>query len=126
MHKLVLIRHGESQWNKENRFTGWVDVELSEKGEKEAIAAGKLIQDSGLEFDRAYSSLLKRAINTLNRRRFGRYASYPRMLKKRMKSEKAFFLVSSPKVTSSIYIIVFRLVTVLRFYTRRLKHYIMP
>ena len=66
MHKLVLIRHGESQWNKENRFTGWVDVELSEKGEKEAIAAGKLIQDSGLEFDRAYSSLLKRAINTLN------------------------------------------------------------
>ena len=65
MHKLVLIRHGESQWNKENRFTGWKDVDLSEKGVNEAHAAGKLLQAEGFEFDEAYTSVLKRAIRTL-------------------------------------------------------------
>lgn len=65
MHKLVLIRHGESQWNKENRFTGWKDVDLSEKGVGEAHAAGKLLLDEGFTFDEAYTSVLKRAIRTL-------------------------------------------------------------
>ncbi len=65
MHKLVLIRHGESQWNKENRFTGWKDVDLSEKGLVEAHAAGKLLRDEGFMFDEAYTSVLKRAIRTL-------------------------------------------------------------
>ncbi len=65
MHKLVLIRHGESQWNKENRFTGWKDVDLSEKGIEEAHAAGKLLKAEGFEFDEAYTSVLKRAIRTL-------------------------------------------------------------
>ncbi len=65
MHKLVLIRHGESQWNKENRFTGWKDVDLSEKGIKEAHAAGKLLRAEGFTFDEAYTSVLKRAIRTL-------------------------------------------------------------
>ncbi len=65
MHRLVLIRHGESQWNKENRFTGWKDVDLSEKGIAEAHAAGKLLQAEGFVFDRAYTSVLKRAIHTL-------------------------------------------------------------
>lgn len=65
MHKLVLIRHGESQWNKENRFTGWKDVDLSEKGVEEAHAAGKLLKAEGFTFDKAYTSVLKRAIRTL-------------------------------------------------------------
>src|SRR5580765_5013287 len=65
MHKLVLIRHGESQWNKENRFTGWKDVDLSEKGVEEAHAAGKLLKAEGFVFDEAYTSVLKRAIRTL-------------------------------------------------------------
>ncbi|MBK9265809.1 MAG: 2,3-diphosphoglycerate-dependent phosphoglycerate mutase [Polyangiaceae bacterium] len=65
MHKLVLVRHGESQWNKENRFTGWVDVPLSEKGVEEARAAAKMIAAEGLAFDVAYTSVLKRAIKTL-------------------------------------------------------------
>jgi 2,3-bisphosphoglycerate-dependent phosphoglycerate mutase len=65
MHKLVLIRHGESQWNKENRFTGWKDVDLSEKGMEEAHAAGKLLKNEGFVFDEAYTSVLKRAIRTL-------------------------------------------------------------
>ena len=63
--KLVLIRHGESEWNKENRFTGWTDVELSEKGEVEAVEAGKLLKSEGYYFDFAYTSVLKRAIHTL-------------------------------------------------------------
>ena len=63
--KLVLVRHGESQWNKENRFTGWYDVDLSEKGRGEAKAAGKLLKDEGFAFDFAYTSVLKRAIHTL-------------------------------------------------------------
>ena len=63
--KLVLVRHGESQWNKENRFTGWYDVELSEKGVSEAKAAGKLLKEEGYSFDFAYTSVLKRAIHTL-------------------------------------------------------------
>jgi 2,3-bisphosphoglycerate-dependent phosphoglycerate mutase len=65
MHKLVLIRHGESQWNKENRFTGWKDVDLSEKGREEAKAAGQLLKNEGFIFDEAYTSVLKRAIRTL-------------------------------------------------------------
>lgn len=63
--KLVLIRHGESEWNKENRFCGWTDVELSEKGNQEAIEAGKLLKAEGYQFDFAFSSVLKRAIHTL-------------------------------------------------------------
>jgi 2,3-bisphosphoglycerate-dependent phosphoglycerate mutase len=65
MHKLVLIRHGESEWNKENRFTGWKDVDLSEKGMAEAHAAGKLLKHDGYTFDESYTSVLKRAIRTL-------------------------------------------------------------
>ncbi len=66
MYKIVLLRHGESDWNKENRFTGWTDVELSEKGVAEAKAGGKLMKEAGFNFDLAYTSVLKRAINTLN------------------------------------------------------------
>jgi 2,3-bisphosphoglycerate-dependent phosphoglycerate mutase len=65
MHKLVLIRHGESEWNKQNRFTGWTDVDLSEKGIQEAIEGGQVLKKEGLEFDLAYTSVLKRAIRTL-------------------------------------------------------------
>ena len=65
MHKLVLLRHGESTWNKENRFTGWTDVDLSAVGIEEARAAGRLIKSAGFEFDIAYTSVLKRAIRTL-------------------------------------------------------------
>jgi 2,3-bisphosphoglycerate-dependent phosphoglycerate mutase len=65
MHKLVLIRHGESAWNKENRFTGWTDVELTEKGRAEAAEAGRLMKAEGLTFDIAYVSVLRRALNTL-------------------------------------------------------------
>jgi 2,3-bisphosphoglycerate-dependent phosphoglycerate mutase len=65
MYRLVLLRHGESTWNRENRFTGWVDVDLSEKGLVEARSAGRLLKDGGYTFDVAYSSLLKRAIRTL-------------------------------------------------------------
>lgn len=64
--KLVLIRHGESQWNLENRFTGWKDVDLSPKGTEEAKAAGRALKEMGLVFDVAYTSYLKRAIKTLN------------------------------------------------------------
>lgn len=63
--KLVLVRHGESIWNKENRFTGWTDVELSEKGIAEALEAGKLLKKKKYSFDVAYTSLLERARNTL-------------------------------------------------------------
>ncbi|RYZ95364.1 MAG: 2,3-diphosphoglycerate-dependent phosphoglycerate mutase, partial [Proteobacteria bacterium] len=65
MFKLVLLRHGESTWNKENRFTGWTDVDLSEKGREEAKEAGRLLKEGGYTFDRAYTSLLQRAIRTL-------------------------------------------------------------
>lgn len=65
MIKLVLLRHGESMWNKENRFTGWTDVDLSKKGIKEARDAGKLLKDSEFVFDIAFTSVLKRAIRTL-------------------------------------------------------------
>ena len=65
MQKLVLIRHGESEWNNANRFTGWKDVDLSEKGREEAHAAGKLLKAEGFAFDEAYTSVLKRAIRTL-------------------------------------------------------------
>jgi 2,3-bisphosphoglycerate-dependent phosphoglycerate mutase len=66
MPKLVLIRHGQSQWNLENRFTGWWDVDLSEQGVEEAIEAGELMRQSGLDFDLCYTSLLTRAIKTLD------------------------------------------------------------
>ena len=64
-HKIVLIRHGESTWNKENRFTGWTDVDLSEQGIQEATNAGKLLKSEGYVFDLAFTSVLKRAIRTL-------------------------------------------------------------
>jgi 2,3-bisphosphoglycerate-dependent phosphoglycerate mutase len=65
MYKLVLLRHGESQWNRENRFTGWVDVDLSPVGIEEARAAGRLLKAEGFRFDVAFTSVLKRAIRTL-------------------------------------------------------------
>ena len=63
--KLVLVRHGESVWNKENRFTGWKDVDLSDKGKDEARAGGQLLKEEGYTFDVAFTSVLKRAIRTL-------------------------------------------------------------
>ena len=65
MSTLVLLRHGQSQWNLDNRFTGWVDVDLTAQGRAEAVAAGQLMKAEGLVFDRAYTSVLKRAIRTL-------------------------------------------------------------
>lgn len=65
MYKVVLLRHGESIWNKENRFTGWTDVDLSEKGKEEAKKAGEVLKSEGFTFDIAYTSVLKRAIRTL-------------------------------------------------------------
>ena len=65
MYKIVLVRHGESTWNKENLFTGWTDVDLSEKGVEEAKEAGRVLKDQGYVFDIAYTSVLKRAIRTL-------------------------------------------------------------
>jgi len=65
MITLVLLRHGESTWNKENRFTGWTDVDLSDRGREEARAAGRLLREGGYVFDMAFTSVLKRAIRTL-------------------------------------------------------------
>ncbi len=65
MYKIVLVRHGESQWNQENRFTGWTDVDLSPKGIEEARRAGRTLKEEGFTFDLAYTSVLKRAIRTL-------------------------------------------------------------
>jgi 2,3-bisphosphoglycerate-dependent phosphoglycerate mutase len=65
VHKVVLLRHGESTWNKENRFTGWHDVDLTERGRDEAREAGRLLKEGGYVFDLAYTSVLKRAIKTL-------------------------------------------------------------
>ena len=65
MYKIVFMRHGESIWNLENRFTGWADVDLTEKGEAQARQAGKLLTESGFTFDLTYTSVLKRAIRTL-------------------------------------------------------------
>lgn len=65
MYKIILLRHGESTWNKENRFTGWTDVDLSEKGKDEAKKAGQILKREGFLFDIAYTSVLKRAIRTL-------------------------------------------------------------
>ena len=65
MHKVVLLRHGQSDWNLENRFTGWTDVDLSEQGRGEAREAGRLLREAGFSFDVAYTSVLKRAIRTL-------------------------------------------------------------
>jgi 2,3-bisphosphoglycerate-dependent phosphoglycerate mutase len=66
MKKLVLLRHGESRWNQENRFTGWYDVDLTDKGIEEARAAGKLLRGEGYDFDFTFTSVLKRAVRTLN------------------------------------------------------------
>jgi 2,3-bisphosphoglycerate-dependent phosphoglycerate mutase len=66
MYTLVLVRHGESEWNKENRFTGWTDVDLTAKGVDEAISSGRALKAGGFAFDVAYTSVLKRAIRTLN------------------------------------------------------------
>ena len=66
IHKVVFVRHGESLWNKENRFTGWKDVGLSEKGFQEAQAAGQLLKEKGYKFDLAFTSVLSRAIVTYN------------------------------------------------------------
>ena len=66
MKRIVLVRHGESQWNMENRFTGWTNVDLTEKGKEEAFAAGRLLKENGFHFDIAYTSYLKRAVKTLN------------------------------------------------------------
>ena len=66
MIKLVLVRHGQSIWNLENKFTGWTDVELSKKGIEEAKEAGKILKENNFSFDTAYTSVLKRAIDTLN------------------------------------------------------------
>ena len=65
MYKLVMMRHGQSQWNQENRFTGWVDVDLTEKGKQEAQRAGKALSQEGFQFDYTYTSFLKRAIRSL-------------------------------------------------------------
>jgi 2,3-bisphosphoglycerate-dependent phosphoglycerate mutase len=65
MYKVVLLRHGESQWNKENRFTGWTDVDLTEKGESEARNAGNLMKEAGFMFDIGFTSILTRAVRTL-------------------------------------------------------------
>ena len=66
MKKIVLLRHGESLWNKENRFTGWTDVDLSDKGVEEGYEAGNLLKEAGISFQMAYASYLKRAVKTLN------------------------------------------------------------
>lgn len=66
MKQVVLIRHGQSAWNKENKFTGWTDVDLTEQGELEAAQAGELLKEKGFAFDKAYTSYLKRAVKTLN------------------------------------------------------------
>jgi len=66
MYKVVLLRHGESEWNKQNLFTGWTDVDLSEKGLEEAKQAGVVLKLEGYTFDIAFTSVLKRAIRTLN------------------------------------------------------------
>ena len=66
MKRIVLLRHGESTWNKDNRFTGWTDVDLTEKGIADANQAGILLKEKGFHFDKAYTSFLKRAVKTLN------------------------------------------------------------
>ena len=66
MKRIVLLRHGESTWNKDNRFTGWTDVDLTEKGIADANQAGILLKEKGFHFDKAYTSFLKRVVKTLN------------------------------------------------------------
>src|SRR5579871_575437 len=66
MSKLILLRHGQSQWNLENRFTGWIDIELTPQGEQEALEAGRKISVAGIHMDKAFTSVLKRAIQTLD------------------------------------------------------------
>lgn len=66
MKRIVLLRHGESQWNRENRFTGWTDVDLSDRGEAEAAEAGEVLRREGFRFEKAYASYLKRAVKTLD------------------------------------------------------------
>ena len=66
LHKVVFVRHGESLWNKENRFTGWKDIGLTEQGVQEAKQAGEMLRDKGYQFDLAFTSVLSRAILTYN------------------------------------------------------------
>ena len=66
LHKVVFVRHGQSKWNLENRFTGWYDVDLTSQGVEEAKQAGQLLKEKGYEFDLAHTSTLKRAIKTFN------------------------------------------------------------
>ncbi|MDE7128897.1 MAG: 2,3-bisphosphoglycerate-dependent phosphoglycerate mutase, partial [Alistipes sp.] len=66
MKRIVLLRHGQSLWNLENRFTGWTDVDLTDEGVNEAMAAGELLRKEGFVFDKAYTSYLKRAVHTLD------------------------------------------------------------
>ena len=66
MKRIVLLRHGQSTWNKENRFTGWTDVDLTQEGVAEAVRAGELLRDEGFTFGKAYTSYLKRAVKTLD------------------------------------------------------------
>ena len=66
MNNLILVRHGQSKWNKEKRFTGWADIDLTKQGREEAEQAGKLIKELNIEFDAYFTSVQKRAINTLN------------------------------------------------------------
>lgn len=65
MHRLVLLRHGESEWNRANRFTGWTDVDLSNEGEEQAAKAGRCLQDDGFRFDMTFTSVLKRGISRM-------------------------------------------------------------
>ena len=75
MYKLVLVRHGESDWNRENRFTGWTDVDLSEKGRAEALEGARALKQAGYAFDVAYTSVLKRATVSFRHSVSGRSAS---------------------------------------------------
>jgi 2,3-bisphosphoglycerate-dependent phosphoglycerate mutase len=77
MKRIVLLRHGESTWNKDNRFTGWTDVDLTEKGIADANQAGILLKEKGFHFDKAYTSFLKRAVKTLKLRRHIKTCSSP-------------------------------------------------
>ena len=67
MNNLILVRHGQSQWNQKKKFTGWVDIDLTEQGKSEAESAGKLIKELNIEFDAYFTSIQKRAINTLKK-----------------------------------------------------------
>ena len=94
MYKLVLIRHGESQWNLENRFTGWHDVDLTDTGVAQAKTAGQLLKDAGFTFDQAYTSVLLRAIKTLNIAQLTAAIPLPKINPASAFSSRAIFLDS--------------------------------